>query len=68
MFACGGDDACNEKGGRRVDGDEFVANQPTLKQEEDFRDWFTDMAYPWRTDFKNSEGAKVSIRMVPNEP
>lgn len=49
----------------KVDQDEFVLGQPTVKQEEEFRDWFTDLAYPWRAEFKSSEGAQVTIRTVP---
>jgi hypothetical protein len=48
----------------KVDHDEFVPGQPTPKQEEEFKDWFTDLAYPWRAEFKNSEGAQVTIRTV----
>lgn len=49
----------------KVDQDEFVLDRPSPKQEEDFRDWFTDLAYPWRAEFKSSEGAQVTIRTVP---
>jgi len=49
----------------RIEDDEFVPDQPSRKQEEQFQDWFTDMAYPWRAEFKNSEGARVTIREVP---
>lgn len=49
----------------KVDEGEFVPNQPTPRQEEDFRDWFSNLAYPWRAEFKNSEGAHVTIRNVP---
>jgi len=49
----------------KVDQDEFVPDQPTRKQEEEFRDWFTDLAYPWRAEFKSSDGAQVTIRTVP---
>jgi hypothetical protein len=48
----------------RIEEDEFVPDQPTLKQEEEFRDWFTELAYPWRAEFKSSEGAQVTIRTV----
>ena len=44
--------------------DGYVPDQSTLKQEEEFRDWFTDLAYPWRAEFKSSEGAQVTIRTV----
>ena len=49
----------------KVDHDEFVPDQPSPKQEEEFRDWFTDLAYSWRAEFKSSEGAQVTIRTVP---
>jgi hypothetical protein len=49
----------------KVDQDEFVLNQPSPTQDAEFREWFTDMAYPWRAEFKNSEGAHVTIRTVP---
>jgi hypothetical protein len=49
----------------KVDPDEFVLDQPSPKQEEEFRDWFTELAYPWRAEFKSSEGAQVTIRTVP---
>jgi hypothetical protein len=49
----------------KVDQDEFVPDQPSPKQEEEFRDWFTELAYPWRAEFKSSEGAQVTIRTVP---
>ena len=49
----------------KVDQDEFVLDRPSPKQEDEFRDWFTDLAYPWRAEFKSSEGAQVTIRTVP---
>jgi len=49
----------------KVEQDEFVPDQPSLKQEEEFRDWFSDLAYPWRAEFKSSEGAQVTVRTVP---
>jgi hypothetical protein len=49
----------------KVDQDEFVPDQPTPKQEEEFRDWFSDLAYPWRAEFKSGEGAHVTVRSVP---
>lgn len=48
----------------KVEQDEFVPDQPSLKQEEEFRDWFSDLAYPWRAEFKSSEGAHVTVRTV----
>lgn len=48
----------------KVEHDEFVPDQPSLKQEEEFRDWFSDLAYPWRAEFKSSEGAHVTLRTV----
>ncbi|HEX6684597.1 MAG TPA: hypothetical protein VF062_17465 [Candidatus Limnocylindrales bacterium] len=44
--------------------DEFVPDQPTLKQEEEFRGWFDDLAYPWRAEFKNDDGTHVTVRTV----
>jgi len=49
----------------KVERDELILDQPTPKQEEEFRDWFTDLAYPWRASFKSSEGAQVTVRTVP---
>jgi len=49
----------------RIEQDDVVPDQPSLKQEEEFRDWFTDLAYPWRAEFKNIEGAKITVRTVP---
>jgi hypothetical protein len=48
----------------RLEEDEFVPDRPSPKQEEEFRDWFTELAYPWRAEFKSSEGAQVTIRTV----
>jgi hypothetical protein len=49
----------------KIEQDDFVPDQPSPKQEEEFRDWFTDLAYPWRAEFKSSQGAQVKIRTVP---
>lgn len=47
-----------------IEQDDYVPDQPTPKQEEQFRDWFSDLAYPWESQFKSHEGAKVSFRTV----
>jgi hypothetical protein len=49
----------------KVDQDEFVPEQPSPKQEDEFRDWFSELAYPWRAEFKSSDGAQVTVRTVP---
>jgi hypothetical protein len=49
----------------RVEHDDLVPDRPSLKQEEEFRDWFSDLAYPWRANFKDSEGAQITVRTVP---
>ncbi|HZM75755.1 MAG TPA: hypothetical protein VFC19_08520 [Candidatus Limnocylindrales bacterium] len=48
----------------RVEEGDFVPDQPSPKQEEEFRDWFTELAYPWRAEFKTGGGAQVTIRTV----
>jgi hypothetical protein len=49
----------------RLEQEDYVPDRPSAKQEQEFRDWFTDLAYPWRAEFKNSEGAQITVRTVP---
>ncbi|HEX6681794.1 MAG TPA: hypothetical protein VF062_03325 [Candidatus Limnocylindrales bacterium] len=47
-----------------IEQDDYVPDQPSPQQEEQFRDWFSELAHPWESEFKSHEGAKVTFRSV----
>lgn len=44
--------------------DEFVLDQPSEKQEEAFKEWFAELAHPWRSEDKNGSEPHVVLRKV----
>jgi hypothetical protein len=47
-----------------VDDRTMIPNQPTVQQEEAFKEWFAELAYPWRANARSTE-PQVILRRVP---
>lgn len=42
--------------------DQFIPDQPSEKQEEDFKEWFAELAYPWRTEKPSGTEPQIFLR------
>ncbi len=42
--------------------DAFIPGRPSEKQEKAFMDWFTEIAYPWRSDHDEEDQPKIMFR------
>ncbi|HCU52333.1 MAG TPA: hypothetical protein DGG94_21485 [Micromonosporaceae bacterium] len=42
--------------------DQFIPDLPSQKQEEDFKEWFAELAYPWRTEKGAGSEPQIILR------
>ena len=45
-----------------IDAKTCITDQPTEEQEENFADWFTHLAFPWRSETPETTGPQVTFR------
>lgn len=48
-----------------IPDDTVIPDQPSEKQEDAFKEWFAELAYPWRSENKGGSEPHIVLRKVP---